>query len=69
MLKDLKLLDLGINKFFEMFLKSVTGYIGIVKDATETTARVELTSSCQTISVDKTRLSNVTLVSLFFTHV
>lgn len=35
------------------------GYIGIVKDATESTARVELHSSCKTISVDKTRLSNV----------
>ena len=31
------------------------GYIGIVKDATETTARIELHSSCKTISVDKTR--------------
>ncbi len=35
------------------------GYIGIVKDATDATARVELHSSCKTISVDKTRLSNV----------
>ena len=32
------------------------GYIGIVKDATETTARVELHSSCNTISVDRSRL-------------
>ncbi|XP_015766127.1 PREDICTED: transcription elongation factor SPT5-like [Acropora digitifera] len=31
----------------------------IVKDATETTARVELHSSCKTISVDRTRLSIV----------
>lgn len=30
--------------------------IGIVKDATETTARVELHSSCQTISVDVSRI-------------
>nr|KAG5709174.1 hypothetical protein BaRGS_028630 [Batillaria attramentaria] len=36
------------------------GYIGIVKDATEDTARVELHSSCKTISVDKTRLSTLT---------
>lgn len=36
------------------------GYIGIVKDATETTARVELHSSCKTISVDKSRLSMLT---------
>jgi transcription elongation factor SPT5 len=32
------------------------GSIGIVKDATETTARVELHSSCQTISVDCNRI-------------
>lgn len=32
------------------------GYIGIVKDATESTARVELHSSCNTISVDRSRL-------------
>lgn len=32
------------------------GSIGIVKDATETTARVELHSSCQTISVDTSRI-------------
>ncbi|XP_059170624.1 transcription elongation factor SPT5-like [Physella acuta] len=36
------------------------GYIGIVKDATETTARIELHSSCKTISVDRSRLSNLT---------
>ena len=42
------------------------GYIGIVKDATETTARVELNTDCKTISVDKTRLSVVSLV--FHTH-
>ncbi|CAL1541166.1 unnamed protein product [Lymnaea stagnalis] len=36
------------------------GYIGIVKDATETTARIELHSSCKTISVDRTRLSSLT---------
>ncbi|KAH3888745.1 transcription elongation factor SPT5-like [Dreissena polymorpha] len=36
------------------------GYIGIVKDSTDTTARVELHSSCKTISVDKTRLSSLT---------
>ena len=35
------------------------GYIGIVKDATETTARVELNTDCKTISVDKTRLAIV----------
>ncbi|PVD33727.1 hypothetical protein C0Q70_04987 [Pomacea canaliculata] len=36
------------------------GYIGIVKDATEDTARVELHSSCKTISVDKSRLLTLT---------
>ncbi len=38
------------------------GYIGIVKDATETTARVELHTKCQTISVDKQRLNIITYV-------
>merc|ERR1719510_1269444 len=33
------------------------GHIGIVKDATESTARVELHSKCQTISVDRGRIS------------
>ena len=31
------------------------GHIGMVKDATEATARVELHSKCQTISVDRGR--------------
>jgi len=35
------------------------GHIGIVKDATEATARVELHSKCQTISVDRSRLGIV----------
>ncbi|CAL1263965.1 unnamed protein product [Larinioides sclopetarius] len=35
------------------------GHIGIVKDATEATARVELHSKCQTISVDRSRLAVV----------
>ncbi len=34
-------------------------HIGIVKDATETTARVELHSKCQTISVDRSRIATV----------
>jgi transcription elongation factor SPT5 len=38
------------------------GYVGIVKDATDTTARVELHTKCQTISVDLVRLSIVELV-------
>ena len=39
-----------------------TGYIGIVKDSTDSTARIELHSSCKTISVDKSRLSSLTYV-------
>lgn len=35
------------------------GAVGIVKDATDSTARVELHSSCQTISVDRTHISYV----------
>ncbi|XP_052861646.1 transcription elongation factor SPT5 [Anopheles cruzii] len=35
------------------------GAVGIVKDATETTARVELHSSCQTISVDRNHIAVV----------
>ena len=36
------------------------GYVGIVKDATEDTARVELHTTCTTISVDRTRLLPIT---------
>ncbi|ELK31568.1 Transcription elongation factor SPT5 [Myotis davidii] len=35
------------------------GYIGVVKDATESTAQVELHSTCQTISVDRQWLTTV----------
>uniref|UniRef100_A0A673HAP1 Transcription elongation factor SPT5 n=1 Tax=Sinocyclocheilus rhinocerous TaxID=307959 RepID=A0A673HAP1_9TELE len=38
------------------------GYIGVVKDATESTARVELHSTCQTISVDRQRLTTVYVI-------
>ena len=38
------------------------GYVGIVKDATESTARVELHTSCKTISVDRTRLMPIVWV-------
>lgn len=34
----------------------VSDYYGIVKDATETTCRVELHARCQTINVDRTRV-------------
>ena len=40
------------------------GYIGIVKDATDTTARVELHAYCKTITVDRSRLINVGLVPI-----
>ena len=42
----------------------IAGYVGIVKDATESTARVELHSSCKTISVDRLRLTNIVYVDL-----
>lgn len=39
------------------------GYIGVVKDATESTARVELHSTCQTISVDRQRLTTMYVIT------
>lgn len=36
----------------------------MVKDATESTARVELHSTCQTISVDRQRLTTMYVVSI-----
>ena len=50
------------------FIFHVQGYIGIVKDATESTARVELHSNCRTISVDRTRINVVGLVLVLFTY-
>ena len=41
------------------------GYVGIVKDATDATARVELHTKCQTISVDLVRLQITELVFHF----
>lgn len=41
------------------------GYVGIVKDATDTTARVELHTKCQTISVDLVRLTIVDNAKMF----
>ncbi|KAK0085563.1 hypothetical protein PV325_004872 [Microctonus aethiopoides] len=38
---------------------SYKGNVGIVKDATENTARIELHSTCQTISVDRSHIANV----------
>lgn len=42
-----------------MFLLLFSGVVGIVKDATESTARVELHTSCQTISVDRNHIAIV----------
>ena len=36
------------------------GYIGIVRDATETTARIKLHTTCTIISVDCSRITEVT---------
>ena len=36
-----------------------SGYIGIIKDATDSLARVELHTNCKTISVDRSRLAIV----------
>ena len=38
---------------------SFLGHVGIVKDATEKTVRVELHSKCQTIIVDRSRVTQV----------
>lgn len=38
---------------------SYKGNIGIVKDATASTARIELHTSCQTISVDRNNITDV----------
>lgn len=49
-----------IGKTVKIIQGPYKGYVGIVKDATESTARVELHTKCQTISVDKSRLSIIT---------
>ena len=38
------------------------GYVGIVKDATESTCKIELHSKCQTITVDRNRVATPTNV-------
>ncbi|GBM05915.1 Transcription elongation factor SPT5 [Araneus ventricosus] len=48
-----------IGKTIKITQGPYKGHIGIVKDCTETTARVELHSKCQTISVDVSRLTTV----------
>jgi len=44
---------------FFFLVKYHPGYIGIIKDATESLARVELHTNCKTISVDRSRLALV----------
>lgn len=48
-----------IGKTIKIIKGTYKGYVGIVKDAVGMTARVELHSSCQTISVDKSRIAVV----------
>ncbi|VBB26096.1 unnamed protein product [Acanthocheilonema viteae] len=45
-----------IGKSVRITQGPLKGYFGIVKDATEQTARVELHSNCKTISVDRSRI-------------
>ena len=40
------------------------GYVGIVKDATESTCKVELHAKCQTINVDRNRIVPTTYAIL-----
>merc|ERR1712223_1909260 len=51
------------KKFIGQTVKITQGpyksHIGIVKDATEATARIELHSKCQTISVDRSRIATI----------
>jgi transcription elongation factor SPT5 len=56
----------GISRDREILGKTIKitggpykGSVGIIKDATESTARVELHSSCQTISVDRNHIAVV----------
>ncbi len=46
-----------IGKTVRVIQGPYKGYVGIIKDATDSTARVELHTSCKTISVDRQRLS------------
>ena len=45
-----------IGKTVRIVMGPYKGYGGIVKDATEDTARVELHTTCTTISVNRSRL-------------
>lgn len=48
-----------IGKTIKITQGHYKGYIGIVKDAIGSTARVELHTTCQTITVDKSRIARV----------
>lgn len=48
-----------IGQTVRIFQGPYKGYVGIIKDATDSTARVELHTSCMTISVDRKRLSSI----------
>ncbi|XP_037941667.1 transcription elongation factor SPT5-like [Teleopsis dalmanni] len=48
-----------LGKTIKISVGPYKGAVGIVKDATESTARVELHTSCQTISVDRNHISIV----------
>ena len=41
------------------------GYVGIVKDATESTCKIELHAKCQTITVDRNRIVSTSYVVFF----
>ena len=56
-----------IGKTVRVIQGPYIGYVGIIKDATESTARVELHTSCKTISVDRQRLSIIIIVSACMT--
>lgn len=49
----------GYSVFFFKPKIVSSGNVGIVKDATESTARVELHSTCQTISVDRSHIASI----------
>ncbi|PAV82930.1 hypothetical protein WR25_00956 isoform B [Diploscapter pachys] len=48
-----------IGKTVRVTQGPLKGYVGIVKDATDTTVRVELHTQCKTISVDRSRVKIV----------
>ena len=50
------IISMYVVLYFIIF-RLLQGYIGIIKDATESLARVELHTNCKTISVDRSRLA------------